>query len=139
MVISSLSVSEGKYKRDIVITFASEKYKVLIDATATEHESTTHSFHKHVKIKVWLDKMYIENTFTDINIYLFNKLLEKKEELKKHLPKIAKIVIDELRKNYSVSLEEFYYFIINLLEKLIEEKDYKNIIFNFENNVQKRF
>jgi len=139
MVVSSLKVEESKYKKDIIISFASEKYKVLIDASITEHESSSHSFNKHIKIKVWIGDMYVENTFYDVNVYIFNKLLERKNELKKHLPKIAKIVIDELKKDYSVSLEEFYYFIVNLLERLIEEKDYKSVIYNFENNIQKRF
>ena len=139
MIISTLSVDELEYNKSITITFANEKYKVVIDASVTEHENTRQSFHKHIKVKIWLGKMYIENTFREVNVYLFNKLLDRREEIKKHLPEIAEIVIKELEKNYSVSLEEFYYLISSLLEKLIEKKDYKNIISNFRNNIQKRF
>ncbi len=139
MIISTLSVNDQKHKKDIFLCFANEKYKVVIDASITEHETSTHSFHKHIKIKVYLDKMFIENTFYNVNTYIFKKLIEKKDELKHHLPRIAKIVIEELSKDYTISLEDLYNLIVNLLEKLIEKRDYTNIISDFENNISHKF
>ena len=124
MIISTLDVKDLPRKKQIKIIFANEKNKVELDISITyDSETSKNIFHQSLKIKVQMQNICIEKEFSEIDAYKFLDLVKKRKELEKHLPKIAKIVLEEFERNSSVSIEDIYKLITDLLIKLIEKKD----------------
>ncbi len=135
MILSSLDIKDHGKKKELYIVFTNEKNKVEIHLNISyDNEQTKNIFNQFLKLRVCLGQQCIEKIFEKFDVYKFLMLINKKNDLRKHLPNIAKIILEQLEKDISADLEDIYHLLSSLLEKLIEGKDYSQVITDFANN-----